>query len=233
MRRAFPKLCSPHLCAGMGFVKGPETCLHVRGRGPAGTGMRDLWGWRWPAGVFSLSERGLLSVKKWPAKFFSGKYCWKTCQRESTDNYPFFFFSCYLSVSCSLLAQAILVEEGLSLRCSLVLLGWRLLSAPIHGWAVTSVASSSISDKSVRVRWNNLHKVVWNRLGSRSMSSWREPASSKRSRDLKSDFCVATRKVFMVDIYWKRVVRCWCIRRKLFRTLCGSVTVFIAQLTNL
>lgn len=175
MRRAFPKLCSPHLCSGMGFMKGSEAYLHVRDRGQAGTGRGDLWGWRWPAVVFSLSKRGLLSFEKRPAKFFSGKYCWKTCQRESTDNYRFFFF-CYLSVSCSLLPQAILVEEGLSLRCSLVLLGWRLLSAPIHGWAVTSVASSSISDRRVRVSWNNLQKVVWNRLGSRSMSSWRELA---------------------------------------------------------
>jgi len=46
---------------------------------------------------------------------FSGKYCSKTCQDESTDIYGLGFFGFFLfftSFSCSILAQAILVEEG-------------------------------------------------------------------------------------------------------------------------
>lgn len=182
--RAFPKLCSPHPCSGMGLVKGSETYVHMRGQDQAGTGMGHLWGWCWLAVehlqcFFSVSECGFLSLKRWLANFFPGKYCWKTCQHENTDIYRFFFFLFLLSLSCSLLAQAILVEEAWSLRCSLVLLGWRLLSAHIHGWATTSIASSSISDKRVWGRLcNNLHKVIWNRLDSRSMRSWREPKAA-------------------------------------------------------
>lgn len=40
--RAFPKLCSPHPCSGMGLVKGSETYVHMRGQDQAGTGMGHL-----------------------------------------------------------------------------------------------------------------------------------------------------------------------------------------------